>query len=91
MSYQIDPDLRKVHEHMTSLVRQSDLWSSFINIFYRNMLMSYTATSFSVVRDCEIGTTHEPHQYSNFKFETFEPSFRGLAAALALSLIDIRV
>ena len=87
MSYQIDPDLRKVHEHMVSLARQSALWSAVINNIYPPMLMTYTATPASVVRDCEMGTTHEPHEHENFKFETFEPIFRGFAAALALSLI----
>ena len=87
MSYQIDPDLRKVHEHMISLTRQSDYYNSFMFNFVRGNLMTYTATPSSVISDCEMGTTHEPHEYSNFKFETFEPTFRGFAAALALSLI----
>ena len=87
MSYQIDPDLRKVHEHMVSLARQSDYYNTYINNFMRSILMTYTSTPFSVVRDCEMGTTHEPHEYSSFDLETFEPTFRGFAAALALSLI----
>ena len=88
MSYQVDPDLRMVHEHMISLARQSALWSAVINNICRRTLMSYTDTPPSVVRDCEMGTTHEPHEYENFKFETFEPTFRGFAAALAFSLVS---
>ena len=91
MSYEIDPDLRKVHEHMISLARQSDFYNGYVNNFVRSNLMTYTATPPSVVRDCEIGTTHEPHEYENFKFETFEPTFRGFAAALALSLMAFMI
>ena len=85
VSYQIDHDLRKVHEHVVSLARQSDYYNSFINNFGRSLLMASVDTPFTVLRDCEMGTTHEPHEYENFKFETFEPTFRGFAAALALA------
>ena len=91
MSYQIDPELRKVHEHMVSLARQSHYTSTFVDIFLRNLLTSLTATPAGVISDCEMGTAHKPHEYSNFKFEAFEPTFRGFAAALAFSLISFMI
>ena len=43
MSYEIDPELRKVHEHMITHVRQSDFYAYFMR-FLRRILLAYIPT-----------------------------------------------